>query len=147
MEQPKRLYRSTTDRVLGGVCGGIGEYFTVDPTLIRVAAVVLAFGGGFGILAYLILWLIVPERGHEQQPLDQRAQAAGQQMATTAERAGQVLRTNNSHGGRMVVGIILIAVGAMALGHMFWPGWFFRWNYFWPLCVVAVGLMIILKRK
>ena len=58
----KRLYRSKDERMLAGVCGGIGEYLEVDPTLIRLAAVLLAFAGGPGFIAYIVLWLIVPER-------------------------------------------------------------------------------------
>jgi phage shock protein C len=57
----KRLYRSQKDRVLGGVCAGIGNYFNVDPVLIRVAWVVAFFAAGIGFLAYLIAWIIVPE--------------------------------------------------------------------------------------
>ena len=58
--EPKRLYRARTDRWLAGICGGLGHYFNLDPTLIRVLFVLfaLAFGGGF--LAYVILWLIIP---------------------------------------------------------------------------------------
>ncbi|MGI6224065.1 MAG: PspC domain-containing protein [Prevotella sp.] len=60
--EKKRLYRSA-DRMLGGVCGGIAEYFDVDPTIVRILYVVLTFGTAFsGILVYLLLWLIVPER-------------------------------------------------------------------------------------
>ena len=57
----KRLYRSRTDRMIGGVCGGIAEYFNVDPTLVRLAGVILLFAG-IGVPAYLIAWIIVPER-------------------------------------------------------------------------------------
>lgn len=60
----KRLYRSTTNKVLAGVCGGLGEYFNVDPTLIRVGFILLALPGGLpGIIPYLILWIVVPQ-GH-----------------------------------------------------------------------------------
>ena len=58
----KRLYRSKDERMLAGVCGGIGEYLEVDPTLIRLVAVLLALAGGPGVIAYIILWLVVPER-------------------------------------------------------------------------------------
>jgi phage shock protein PspC (stress-responsive transcriptional regulator) len=54
------LTRSTTDRRIGGVAGGIAAYFGVDPTLIRVAWVIAAVMG-FGILAYIILWIVLPE--------------------------------------------------------------------------------------
>lgn len=58
----KRLYRSRQERVIAGVCGGIAEYFDVDPTIIRLAwAIFTLVSFGAGILAYLIAWLIVPE--------------------------------------------------------------------------------------
>lgn len=56
----KRLHRSLTDRKIAGVCGGIAEYLGWDPTLVRVLWIVLTLLGGSGILAYLILWLVMP---------------------------------------------------------------------------------------
>lgn len=58
----KKLYRSKTDRKIGGVCGGLGEYFGVDSTLVRLAAVVLIFASGAGLIAYIVAWAIIPER-------------------------------------------------------------------------------------
>ncbi|PKN34563.1 MAG: PspC domain-containing protein [Deltaproteobacteria bacterium HGW-Deltaproteobacteria-19] len=59
----KQLYLSETNRKIGGVCGGIGEYFDRDPTVIRVLFILLAlFSFGFGILAYIAMWLIIPKR-------------------------------------------------------------------------------------
>jgi phage shock protein C len=60
MADTKRLTRSRTERWVGGVCGGIGNYFDLDPTVIRVAFVLLALILGGGLLIYLILWLIIP---------------------------------------------------------------------------------------
>jgi phage shock protein C len=57
----RRLYRSRNDRTLAGVCAGIAEYFGWDPTLVRLAWVLLTLLGGSGILLYLITWLVVPE--------------------------------------------------------------------------------------
>ena len=57
----RRLYRSRNDRTLAGVCAGIAEYFGWDPTLVRLAWVLLTLLGGSGILLYLIMWLVVPE--------------------------------------------------------------------------------------
>jgi phage shock protein PspC (stress-responsive transcriptional regulator) len=59
----KRLYRSRTDRMIAGVCGGLAEYFGVDPTLVRVVAVILALANGIGAIAYVILMIVVPEEG------------------------------------------------------------------------------------
>lgn len=59
----KKLYLSNTDRKIDGVCGGIGEYFEKDPTLIRILFIlVILFSFGFGVLAYLAMWLIVPKK-------------------------------------------------------------------------------------
>ena len=60
MEQ-KRLYKSSTNRVLCGVCGGIGEYFNIDPTIIRIIFVLFVFGVGSGLLAYIVAGIIMPE--------------------------------------------------------------------------------------
>lgn len=57
----KRLLRSKTNRVLGGVCGGLGNYFNVDPVVVRVAWVIFSLAAGSGVLAYLIAWVIIPE--------------------------------------------------------------------------------------
>ncbi len=56
----KRLYRSREEKMIGGVCGGIAEYFDVDPTLVRAVWVAITLLAGFGIVLYLILWVLVP---------------------------------------------------------------------------------------
>jgi phage shock protein C len=58
----KSLQRSRTEKMIGGVCGGLAEYFDVDPTIVRVLWVAITLLGGAGILAYLILWVIVPQQ-------------------------------------------------------------------------------------
>ncbi len=59
--ETKRLFRSKIDRVLGGVCGGLGKYFNIDPVLVRVLWAVSFFVGGVGLLGYIIAWIIIPE--------------------------------------------------------------------------------------
>ena len=58
----KRLYRSRESRMIAGVCGGLGEYFDMDPTIVRLIVVAAALAAGGGILAYILAWIIVPER-------------------------------------------------------------------------------------
>lgn len=62
MEEPKRLYKSKENRVLCGVCGGIGEYFNIDPVIVRLLLVVLCCAGGGGIVGYIIAAIIIPEQ-------------------------------------------------------------------------------------
>ncbi len=60
-KEPKRLYRSRKSRMIAGVCGGLAEYFGIDPLIVRLIALVLLFGGG-GFLLYVIGWIIIPQR-------------------------------------------------------------------------------------
>ncbi len=68
MGTTKRLYRSRSERMIAGVCGGLGQYFGIDPTLVRLAFVVIALAVGSGLLAYLILWIIVPLEPEQTSP-------------------------------------------------------------------------------
>ena len=61
MEEGKKLYRSTKDRMIAGVCSGLSTYFKVDVTLMRLLFVIFALAGGPGLLAYIVLWIVVPE--------------------------------------------------------------------------------------
>jgi phage shock protein PspC (stress-responsive transcriptional regulator) len=60
-DMAKKLYRSVEQRMNAGVCGGIGEYFDFDPTLVRLLAVALVLAGGSGVLAYILAWIIIPD--------------------------------------------------------------------------------------
>jgi phage shock protein PspC (stress-responsive transcriptional regulator) len=63
----KKLYRSTDNKMIAGVCGGLAEYFGIDAVIVRIIAVALLLPGGFpGFLPYVILWIIIPKKGSEQ---------------------------------------------------------------------------------
>ncbi len=63
MDKNKKLYRSEDNQMIGGVCGGIGEYFEIDPTVVRVLYILLSMTTiGFGIFMYLILWIVIPSK-------------------------------------------------------------------------------------
>jgi phage shock protein C len=59
---PKKLYRSRTNKMIAGICGGLAEYMDADPTVIRLVAALLVLAGGLSIWAYLIAWIIIPEQ-------------------------------------------------------------------------------------
>jgi len=61
MSTQKRLYRSQTNRQVAGVCGGLADYFNVDPTLVRIIFLLLFFGMGNGFILYVVLWMVIPE--------------------------------------------------------------------------------------
>lgn len=60
VKKPKVLYRSETNKVISGVCGGLGEYFDLDPTLVRVLFLIVTLFGGPGLILYIVLWIIMP---------------------------------------------------------------------------------------
>jgi len=66
----KRLYRSSSNKVIGGVCGGIAEFFGIDATWVRLAAAVLAAIGGSGVVLYILLWLFLPDDATRDIGLD-----------------------------------------------------------------------------
>lgn len=72
-EQTKRLYRSRDERWLAGVCGGIGDYFGIDATVVRVLFVLAFFVFGGGLWVYLILWLIIPLNKDDFYPAETMA--------------------------------------------------------------------------
>ena len=64
----RRLYRSRNEKMLGGVCGGLGDLLDIDPTIVRLVFVLLALWGGSGALIYLVLWLIAPYKDELKDP-------------------------------------------------------------------------------
>ena len=119
----RRLRRSRTDRVIGGVCGGLGKYLGVDPVLIRIALVAVVLVGGVGVLAYLIAWVVMPEGDDPEPPVD----------------------NDNRHASALVAGAVLVAIGALLLLRAAVP-WFDS-GILWPLVVVAVGILLITSAR
>lgn len=62
----RKIYLSDTNKKIGGVCGGVGEYFNIDPTIVRLLWFLAIFLHGFGLLAYIIAWIIMPRYGHSK---------------------------------------------------------------------------------
>ncbi|HLF28051.1 MAG TPA: PspC domain-containing protein [Anaerolineae bacterium] len=165
----KRLYRSRTDRMLGGVCGGLGRYFGVDPSLIRLVFVLLFVFGGSGFLLYLILWIVLPEEGRTYTSAEETTRSNAQEIAGRARQFGEDIKTafgSSSTGaegqpasgnllaeprstraastdGARVLGLILVVLGAMfLLGNLF-PR-ILSFGQLWPLILVAIGIAMLL---
>lgn len=82
MSHMKRLYRSKKSRMIAGVCGGLAEYFNVDPTLLRIAFVALAFLNGAGLILYIILAIVMPE---EEKDSEKKLSAEADTSAESAK--------------------------------------------------------------
>jgi len=123
---PRLLRRRLDNRVIAGVCSGLADYFGIDPILVRLAFVVITFAGGAGVLAYIILWIVMTPA-----PLGTSAQPVA---------------TGATHQGPFWLGAFLIALGALFLigntGLFVW----WNWTLFWPLALIALGMLILSRR-
>lgn len=116
-----RLYRSATDKVIAGVCGGLAQYFSIDPAIVRLAFVVFALAGGASVLLYIVLWIAVPI-------------GAGAPAVALGDRGQEMLAT------------VLIAVGALWLFANLGAFTFINWRFAWPLVLIVAGAALLLRR-
>lgn len=127
---PRRFYRSRRDRVLAGVAGGLGQYFGVDPVLFRLIFVAVTFANGFGLLAYIILALVVPNRPEgeaEPEPV-----------------GGPAFNTTR---GQEIAGIALIGFGLVLLASTIGVFSIVRWDLVWPVVLIAFGAFLMINRS
>lgn len=136
----KKLYRSKTQVALGGVCGGIAEYFDVDVTIIRLLFVLLFFMAGTGFLFYLIAWIIIPENPYQINEQDYKSNSNGDNPSM-GKKPNQV---NKKRNNAEIFGWILIGFGALFLIKVFIP--WLSFNVFWPIVLIVLGLAIIMKK-
>jgi len=120
----KKLFRSTTDKMIGGVCGGLAQYLEIDSTVVRIlCAIIILFTWGVGLAAYIVAWILVPED------------------AGYAEGSSDV----DPEQRRKLIGGILIGVGALVfLGRMF--AWF-DFKVVMAIVLVAAGVYILVRKQ
>ncbi|MFZ2323966.1 MAG: PspC domain-containing protein [Ignavibacteriaceae bacterium] len=146
----KKLYRSVTDKMIGGVAGGIAEYFDIDPAIVRLIFVLAVIFGGSGILAYIILWIIIPQKPYIITPFDQNKQTDNSENKDEKKNNNSEFDMNNlnvKHGDNKSIfgGAFLILLGGIFLLHNFVPR--FHFGDFWPLILIGLGIAIILKAR
>lgn len=130
----KKLYRSYDDRILGGVAGGLGEYLELDPTLIRLIFA-LAFMSGFGFIAYLFAWIIIP-----LDPSCDTQKTGVDEIKETAEKFAKDTE-RHSDNFRFWSGLIIVLFALSILAQNLLG--FGLWHNFWPIILVALGIVLI----
>jgi phage shock protein C len=117
-----RLHRSPTDRLCCGVCGGVAEYLSVDPTLVRLSFVVGTLWGGIGLLLYIVLAVVLP-----------------------VDEPAPMPASFSSDRTRALAGLLLVVLGGVLLvGNMGWAPWL-TWNLFWPGVLILLGVGLLLR--
>jgi len=129
----KKLYRSDTNKVISGVCGGLGDYFDIDPVLVRVITVILALAHGVAIVAYVVAWIIVPKR-----------ESLVETSASVESVDPSAPRQYDSSWRKYLPGLVLIGLGAILLirENFYW----FDWSEFWPVMLILAGLALMFCR-
>jgi len=135
----KRLTKSREHRIIGGVCGGLGEYFSIDPIIFRFIFFALLMAGGSSIVIYLILLIVVPK---EPVLLANTQQSGPQGQNHSAQNDSGMAETDNST--QLVIGLSLIAVGVFILLHNLVP--YFRLEKLWPAILVIIGLGLLFQK-
>jgi phage shock protein C len=156
----RRLYRSSRDSILGGVAGGVADYFDMDPSIVRIVWAVLALvTGGIFLVLYIVMWIVVPEGPSaatvaraaapdaSSPPGEPGAEPATTDASATAgapaadwETHQQRLRRGGS-GGAVIFGLILIGAGVWFLVDQYLPA--IDSDLLWPVALVILGVVLL----
>jgi phage shock protein PspC (stress-responsive transcriptional regulator) len=151
----RRLYRSRTDTVIGGVAAGLAHYLNADPALVRIAwAILVPLTGGAALLAYIVAWIVVPEEPATAAPFVAPVEGATAGVGDTAAVGGEtpaagwappepVRRTGSPGNAGLVVGAGLVFLGLWFLLREYLPE--FNWGLVWPILIVGIGLLILVN--
>ena len=144
----RRLYRSRTDSILGGVAAGLAEYLNTDPALIRIAwAILVPLTGGAAFLAYIVGWVVIPE-----VPAGTPADAASvvdtgvdPELADANRAEGPVVtsRPEGDNRAGIWIGLALVLLGVWFLAREYLPA--FDWGLIWPVILVGIGVLILVN--
>jgi phage shock protein PspC (stress-responsive transcriptional regulator) len=154
----KRLYRSYEDKKVGGVAAGIAEYFDIDPLLIRLLFVILTLAGGGGVLIYIILWIVTPEKPYAPRtekfsnPSPQSEQAGSYEPKGDNQSYYQEPAFSSTEvtppppprqRGSLIGGLVLITIGGLFLADELLPD--FNFGDFWPVILIVIGGGLLIK--
>jgi phage shock protein C len=142
----KRLYRSNTNKVIGGVAGGMAEHFATDPVLVRVLFVLAAIFGGGGVLIYIILWIVIPSNPvivMNNFTQNTQAEKPGNENTEKAEAPpAEDNKTKKKRHDGLIGGLILITIGVIFLINRLIPE--IDFEDLWPVILIVIGLGILI---
>jgi phage shock protein C len=148
----KRLYRSRTNSMIAGVCGGLAEYLCIDTTLVRLFFILLSFGsGGTAVLVYFLLWIIVPLEGQDRDTsLEQTVRSSSEEIAERARLMGDdlrnIVRNPNPQAG-LLIGSALVILGILYLVQNLELPWLYWLDFdvIWPILVILGGIALLVR--
>lgn len=153
MDIKKKLYRSTERRMIAGVCGGIAEYFDIDPVLVRIVFLLLCLMAGSGVFFYVFCWIIIPKQGQENRNQEKvrnfadelRERAMG--FTGSSRVSGGLKRKKQGTPRGNIIGIFLVFFGFILLFDKVSSFSFLRWDLFWMAVIILIGFYLIFKKR
>ncbi len=148
----KKLYRSQSNRMVAGVCGGLGVYLNIDPILVRIFFVILALAGnGIGVMVYLLLWITVPMEGLPRDTnLQDTVRSGTEEIVEKTREMGdefhRMVREPNPQAS-LFIGIALAFLGFVYLIenlHLPWLDWI-NFHNIWPLLLIIGGIALLIR--
>ena len=149
----RKLRRNPMNRVIGGVCSGLADFFGVDVALMRIAFVIAFLFASFGFWLYIILWIVLPENGQQttdngQQSFGQsqsQSQSQGQGQSQSPQSESVSVSKSESKVKSIFAGAFIILIGLLFLVNNFIPiNWVWK---LWPLILVAIGVVMIVTAR
>jgi phage shock protein PspC (stress-responsive transcriptional regulator) len=149
MNNSKRLYRSRTHRVFGGVAGGLADYFNIDVILARLLFVIVFFAGGGGFIIYIILWIITPEEPLITPPPSSSGGGGSESHTNNPDISDaeivNIEKQDNSNNRPFILGIGLILIGFLFLLNTLIPQLVVI--KFWPLVLIIIGVVLLINES
>jgi phage shock protein C len=147
-----RMFRSVDERMIGGVCGGLGTYLGIDPTFVRIFFVLLTIANGIGVMVYLLLWLILPQKGTVPSgDLEENLRAGADEIAERARELGTEFKSGNISSNpktTLIIGGSLVLLGIFFLIdqlNIVWLSWL-NFNSLWPVLLIVGGGAILYRQ-
>lgn len=140
MENNKKLQRDMQNKVIGGVCSGLGNYLGLDASLVRLFFALAFFIFSTGFWIYIILWIVMPAGYGTQNETNYFVSPDGTTEGSP-EAQGDVTKTSKSKGS-LTAGLILIGIGALGLLNRYIPE--INWHTAWPILLIVLGLFLII---
>ncbi len=133
----KRMRRSNSDKMIAGVCGGLGVYFNIDSTLLRLVFVLLLFAQGVGAILYLVLWIVLPSG----EVMD----GSSEKLLSIVDQSRQAPHTSGDQIALIIGGTLVVFGGIFLLEEMSPVLFYTIRHFFWPAILILGGLALVLR--
>jgi len=140
-----RLYRSESDRMIAGVCGGIAEYFGIDASIVRLLFIGIILLGGSGVIVYLVLWFVLPNKSDKSKEMEEIMKKNSVELKNTAKTVAKEAKDMSHKSGKSVWGLFLIGFGLVLLMQNFGFAHYLMLDKTWPVILIVLGFLALGK--